>query len=115
MRLVRAAITAGLAAACVLSGPLDSGAQTDRAGVVKTYADIGQATYEDALARARLLQKAVRALVETPSEATLQAAREAWLSAREPYMQTAQRPDHMPAVGVRRRCSVGQPPGRRAA
>jgi putative iron-regulated protein len=88
MRLVRAAIITGLAATCVLSGPPDGGAQTDRAGVVKTYADIGQATYEDALARARLLQKAVRALVETPSEATLQAARAAWLSAREPYMQS---------------------------
>jgi len=55
---------------------------------VKTYADIGQAMYEDALARARVLQKALRALADAPSEATLKAARESWLSAREPYMQT---------------------------
>ena len=88
MRLVRAAIVAALAATFVLSVTPDGVAQTDRADVVKTYADIGQAMYEDALARARVLQKAVRALVDTPSEATLQAAREAWLSAREPYMQT---------------------------
>ena len=88
MRLVRAAIVAGLAATFVLSATRDGIAQTDRADVVKTYADIGQAMYEDALARARVLQKAVRALVDAPSEATLQAAREAWLSAREPYMQT---------------------------
>ena len=88
MRLVRPAVVAALAATCLLSAAPDGAAQTDRADVVKTYADIGQATYEDALARARVLQKAVRALVETPSEATLQGAREAWLSAREPYMQS---------------------------
>jgi putative iron-regulated protein len=88
MRLVRAAIVAGLAATFVLGATRDGAAQTDRADVVKTYADIGQAMYEDALARARVLQKAVRALVEGPSEASLKAAREAWLSAREPYMQS---------------------------
>ena len=89
MRLVRAAIVAGARGDVRPErGAATAIAQTDRAAVVKTYADIGQAMYEDALARARVLQKAVRALVETPSEATLQAAREAWLSAREPYMQT---------------------------
>ena len=44
--------------------------------------------YEDALARARVLQKALRALLDAPSEGTLQTAREAWRSARVPYMQT---------------------------
>ena len=88
MGLVRAAIVAGLAATFVLGATRDGAAQIDRADVVKTYADIGQAMYEDALARARVLQKALRALVDAPSEATLKAAREAWLSAREPYMQT---------------------------
>src|SRR6185295_14909507 len=88
MRLVRAAIVAGLAATFVLGATRDGAAQIDRADVVKTYADIGQAMYEDALARARVLQKALRVLVDAPSEATLKAARESWLSAREPYMQT---------------------------
>ena len=88
MRLVRAAIVGGLAATFVLSVPPKGAAQTVRADVVKTYADIGQAIYEDSLARARLLQKAVRALVEAPSEEAMKAAREAWLSAREPYMQS---------------------------
>ena len=88
MRLVRAAALAGLVATFVLGAARDGAAQTARADVVRTYADIGQAMYEDALARARLLQKAVRTLVETPSEAAMQAAREAWLAAREPYMQT---------------------------
>ena len=88
MRLVRAAIVAGLAATFVLGVPRKGAAQTARADVVKTYADIGQAIYEDSLARARLLQKAVRTLVEAPSEEAMKAAREAWLSAREPYMQS---------------------------
>jgi putative iron-regulated protein len=88
MRRSRAGIVAGVAAAFVLSATPGGAAPIARADVVKTYADIGQAMYEDALARARLLQVAVRALVQTPSEATLRAAREAWRSAREPYMQT---------------------------
>ena len=88
MRLVRAVIVPALAAAFVLSAAPDGIAQTDRAAVVKTYADIGEAMYEDALAAARVLQKAVRALVAMPGEATLQAAREAWLAARVPYQQT---------------------------
>ncbi len=88
MRFVRAALVAGFAATFVLSAPPPGVAQTDRADVVKTYADIGQAIYEDALARARRLQKATKALVDNPSEATLQAAREAWIAAREPYMQS---------------------------
>jgi len=56
--------------------------------VVRTYADIAQAGYEDALATARALGKAVDALVERPSAQTLSAAREAWLAARAPYQQT---------------------------
>jgi putative iron-regulated protein len=88
MGKVRSGIVAALAALCVLGAARGGAAQTERADVVKTYADIGQAGYEDALARARVLQKAVHALVATPSERALQAARDAWISAREPYMQT---------------------------
>ncbi|OJY25395.1 imelysin family protein [Gemmobacter sp. LW-1] len=58
------------------------------AEVVKTYADIAQAGYGDSLATAKALQTAVDALIATPSEATLQAARSAWLAARVPYQQT---------------------------
>lgn len=58
------------------------------AEVVKTYADIAQAGYGDSLATAKALQTSVDALIAAPSEATLQAAREAWLAARVPYQQT---------------------------
>ena len=63
-------------------------AATDRAAVIDTYADIAQAGYEDSLITARALQEAVAALVADPSEATLAAARTAWLAARDPYQQT---------------------------
>ena len=56
--------------------------------VLETYADIALAGYEDSLATARDLDKAVDALVAQPSQETLDAAREAWLAARIPYQQT---------------------------
>ncbi len=56
--------------------------------VLKTYADIAGAVYEDSLALARALDAAIAALIDSPSEATLAAARVAWVSARVPYMQS---------------------------
>ena len=63
-------------------------AAVDKAAVVKTYADVALAEYEDALATAKRLQSAVDALVSQPSAETLRAARHAWLDARVPYQQT---------------------------
>ncbi|MCP1168360.1 imelysin family protein [Limimaricola litoreus] len=60
----------------------------DRAEVVATYADIAAAGYEDSLLKARALQDATRALIETPSAEALEAAKAAWLAARVPYQQT---------------------------
>lgn len=56
--------------------------------VVKNYADMAEAVYGDALSTAKTLQSAVDALLAKPSEATLKAAREAWLAARVPYSQS---------------------------
>jgi putative iron-regulated protein len=58
------------------------------AGVIKTYADIAEAGYSDALAAAKKLQSAVDALIAKPSDETLKAARQAWIDSRPPYMQT---------------------------
>jgi putative iron-regulated protein len=63
-------------------------AATDAAAVVKHYAAIAHAKYEDALTTAEALDKAVDALIAAPSEETLKAAREAWLKARNPYQET---------------------------
>ncbi|MGE8940370.1 imelysin family protein [Leptospira interrogans] len=56
--------------------------------VVDNYANLALAGYEDSLATAKTLKAAVDKLVASPSEETLKAAREAWLAARAPYMQT---------------------------
>ncbi len=58
------------------------------ADVLETYADIAEAKYADSLRTAEALKDAVTALTETPSAATMTAARQAWLEARVPYQQT---------------------------
>ncbi len=58
------------------------------ADVIRHYADLGEAMYADALAAAKALQTRVDVLLTKPSSTTLQAARDAWISAREPYLQT---------------------------
>lgn len=56
--------------------------------VAAHYAALVYANYDDTLAAARVLQKAVDAFVQAPSQPTLDAARKAWLAAREFYGQT---------------------------
>ncbi|MEO1609745.1 MAG: imelysin family protein [Pseudomonadota bacterium] len=56
--------------------------------VIETYADIALAKYEDALATAKALRKAVDQLIAEPTAAKLVLARKAWLAARVPYQQT---------------------------
>ena len=63
-------------------------AATDPAAVVKHYAEMAQAKYQDSVTTAEALDKAIDALIATPSEATLKAAREAWIKARVPYQQS---------------------------
>lgn len=63
-------------------------AQTQAKDVLKTYADIAHATYEDSLVAARTLQSSIEAFLANPNAQTLRAARAAWLAAREPYQQS---------------------------
>ena len=58
------------------------------ADVLTNYANIAAAGYGDALSTAKALETAVDALIATPSDETLNAAREAWKAARIPYQQT---------------------------
>nr|WP_319246292.1 imelysin family protein [uncultured Celeribacter sp.] len=78
-RMMTAMIAAVLPAAPLFAG---------EAEVVTTYADIAHATYEDALIKAKDLQGAIDALIADPSEATLAAAKAAWIEARVPYQQS---------------------------
>lgn len=58
------------------------------AAVVAHYAVLVHATYEDTLEASRALQREVTAFVAQPSAEGLQAARRAWLAAREVYGQS---------------------------
>lgn len=59
-----------------------------RTAVVAHYGRLVHASYTDTLAGAKELQVAVRAFVAAPDAARLDAARKAWLDAREWYGQT---------------------------
>ncbi|KGJ02526.1 imelysin. Metallo peptidase. MEROPS family M75 [Paracoccus halophilus] len=78
-------LTAILMTGTLLAGPALAVEQAD---VVRTYADIAAAGYTDSLTSAQTLRTAIDALIATPSEETLQAARDAWITARVPYQQT---------------------------
>ncbi|MEK9712790.1 MAG: imelysin family protein [Thalassolituus sp.] len=56
--------------------------------VLNTNADIALAAYTDSVITAEALLDAIEALEADPTQATLDAARKAWLVAREPYGQT---------------------------
>ena len=73
--------------------PADVSAQdgdlaTIKEATVENYADIVFYSYEDSYTLAVELQTAIDAFVAEPSEDTFQAAKDAWLAAREPYGQT---------------------------
>lgn len=85
--IARAVRTVGLIAGLTLTVPASAGGVDERA-VLKTYADVALAGYEDALATAKQLDAAIDALIAKPSTETLGAAKTAWLAARVPYQQT---------------------------
>jgi putative iron-regulated protein len=89
---IRSAIAAA-AAAAVLGFALSAQAQPTPAPitpgtVAANYATLVHANYEDTLKGAQTLQQAVKAFTAAPSQATQEAARKAWLAARESYGQT---------------------------
>lgn len=87
--LLKATLTASLS---MISASLPGAAAEPSApaisSVLATYADIAEAKYADSLSGARELGAAVDALLKEPGEETLEAARRAWIAAREPYQQS---------------------------
>jgi putative iron-regulated protein len=84
-KLLNSLAMAGLVLA---AAPAQAQTAEEKRAVIATYADIGKAVYEDSLTTARSLLHAVDALTAKPSEATMAAARKAWLAARVPYPQS---------------------------
>ena len=87
---MKTVINYGALALLVASGcgddPAGLPASTETAAT--DYSALVRASYEDAVTAARSVETANAALVADPSEATLQAAKDAWLAARPYYLQT---------------------------
>ena len=60
----------------------------DKKNILTTYADIALANYTDAFNDAKTLQTALSTFTATPNDANFNAAKEAWLQARESYGTT---------------------------
>ncbi|HGM5582871.1 TPA: imelysin family protein [Pseudomonas putida] len=56
--------------------------------VVKHYAEMVHAVYSDSLSTAKQLQTAIDAFLAKPNDETLKAAKDAWVAARVPYLQS---------------------------
>lgn len=52
------------------------------------YAAIAHASYEDSLLASQQLLNAVELFAQSPSSVTMQDAKDAWIAARQPYLQT---------------------------
>jgi putative iron-regulated protein len=62
--------------------------QDKKMAALSTYASIAQSSYSDALRDAKALKAAIDAFATAPSQATLDAAKTAWLASRETYGPT---------------------------
>ena len=85
MKLVGCALVSSLSMFALGCGGDDG---DDFAPVVETYAANVYANYQDTLTKAEALKTAVDAFIASPSQATQDAAKQAWLDSREPYLQT---------------------------
>ncbi|MBD9403494.1 imelysin family protein [Comamonas sp. CMM02] len=65
-----------------------SASQLKAQDVVQHYSTLVYANYSDTITAAKQMQKAIHAFLAQPSQATQDAARQAWLDAREFYGQT---------------------------
>ncbi len=60
----------------------------DLSEVVQTYAEIVYASYVDSHSAAKDMSKSIDDFLDSPSEQSMVAAKESWISARLPYLQT---------------------------
>lgn len=91
--LIASALTLGTLAATPASAAQPDAASArpsalQASAVVQHYSTLVYANYSDTIAAAQQMQKAIHAFLAKPSPATQNAARKAWLDAREFYGQT---------------------------
>jgi putative iron-regulated protein len=75
------------AAAATPAAPAQSSDAASKA-VVANYANMVYAVFSDAQSTAKTLRTAIDDFLATPNDKTLKAARDAWVAARVPYMQS---------------------------
>lgn len=81
-------LAAALCLSFACSDDAGSGGNDAKQKVVGQYVKLVRASYDDSIEGAKALQAAVQTLVDEPSAAHLDAAREAWTAARPAYLQT---------------------------
>lgn len=87
-KLLIGALAAGFLISCSDDDETPSVSSTEKQEVIENYANIVYATYSDALSTAGDLSTAIDEFVADPTETKLEAAKNAWLKAREPYGQS---------------------------
>jgi putative iron-regulated protein len=78
----------GVPASYALSSTDSNAFNYDAKPQIEAYADLVSSSYQAAVSAAQPLDQAIDELLANPSEDTLKAAREAWVKARQPYLQT---------------------------
>lgn len=56
--------------------------------ILQGYAKLAHTSYQESVQKAEELQKALQTLIQTPTQENLDVARQAWIAARKPYLQT---------------------------
>ncbi|SBS33411.1 Iron-regulated protein A precursor [Marinomonas aquimarina] len=85
---IAAVVAAGLLTACGTQSVKPESTAVTPESVVVHYADIAEAAYGDSYTTALTLESKINAFLAAPTEANLQAAKDAWIAARVPYQQT---------------------------
>jgi putative iron-regulated protein len=80
--------TAFALAGCSDDEAADTDFSVEMEAARSTYVSIAHASYEDSLELAESLDDAITAFIDNPNQSRLEAARQAWLDSREPYLQT---------------------------
>jgi len=81
-------IVSGLVVGCSACGDEEAGSDTIRAEVVSSYAELAEVNYRESVDAAKALNHKLKDLIQRPSNDSLNEAKQAWLAAREPYLQT---------------------------
>jgi len=86
--VVAASATALAAAPASAASTLKGIPPKEAKAAAETYADVVYASYDDSVRSATALKTAITAFLATPNDATLAAAKQAWLSSRNDYLPT---------------------------